>query len=443
MRSLLASAAVTTVLWAGSAAAVTIPVTLSQDQFYNLGQGTIWRWTLQEPIGLAADGNLELDLVFENGVLRLGDNGAPPNAAQQAYRASLLDRLSTQKALLAKAQADITQITADLTLAEQKKATAFTKVQQKQADVDRAWSELESLNQDIRNLLDEYLDLGEKIETARTAVNDARGAVTAFLEEHGGFIGELLSAAFDALNDAVDAALDVFTGYVAEQNEVAKRIVQTNDTATDKQKEHDRLKTEADELQSDFNSADQEVSQLQTQKDEADRLAASLPTFIAVTEQELAQLPEDERAEALFVTLIGPAGDPVPLFGQLILDVAGGNPAFTAPFFQGGHDPDGGTIFEALADLTPDILDIEGLRLVLDLYGKPGTPFLLNSLAIELRADRISIVYPPQPTPPVPDPEAGPVPVPTPVPEPATLALFAAGLAGLGALSRRRPPRTG
>lgn len=401
---------------AGPAHAVPFQIDLLEDQLVNQPGMDSWTWdlALPGPIVAPANGTVQLDFSFDGGFLRLRDLGSPPDLAQRRYRDGLLHRLASQQSSLTALETEIAGID-DQIASKQSARTGFAaQFQQSQADLTEVQSTLQVIQQTTETLQSQLNAIKAALVSAEAKLQDAIEAV-------GDFIGDILGDAYQALVDARNDALDAVSNLLQQKSQVDGQLTQAHTDAQVKQAEQIALIAKTTALENQLGILDGDIARLETQKNDAEARRSALTTMISVTAMELAQLPEGETAEGLLLKVDGPSGEPVALFGQLSLDVAAGNAAWSAPFFQGVFE--GGSLQSLIyADITPSFVDLEGFTLVLDLFGQPGQPFVLDRLTFELQADEVDIVS-----------GAGV----TPVPAPPTLAMLACGLLGLGWFRRR------
>jgi hypothetical protein len=404
---------------AGSARAVPIQVALSPGQLTNQPGTDRWTWEFPQtpPLSLPANGTLQLDFAFDGGFLRLHDLGGAPGPAQLGHRDGLLDRLASQKLSRAKLELEIGKLDDEIDDQQIVRMILAGKAQQSQADLTETESALDTAHQQLETLEEQGKTIKAAIEKLGDDILTIGDKIQAFIDA----FGDIASDVLDDLRDAYNDATETLQGLLGQQSQVAQQTSAASLVVTAKEVERNALALQTATLEDQIDTLDAAIALLETQKSEAETRQSQLTTLISVTNQELAQLPEDANAEGLLLWIDGPSGNPIPLFGQLLLDVAAGDATWTSPFFQG--------VFEnaslqalAYADITPSFVDIAGFTLQLDLFGPPGENLSLYGLTFELLADEVSIVS-----------RAGAVPVP----EPATIALLGGGLLGLGWLRRR------
>lgn len=400
----------------GPAQAVPIQVTLSPDQLTNQPETDRWVWGFSQlpPPSMPANGTLQLDFTFDGGFLRLHDQGGAPDLAQLNHRNGLLTRLATQQASRAQVEAEIAGLNAQLDGLQTQRAGLLGQVQASEAELVEVQAELTAAKQAVQTL-----------ETEKTSISTALDAAEAerdsLADQIAGFIGDIFGDAFKAIQDAFNAAVETIAQLSQEMASVNQQIISAQGNVTQRQGEANAVSAQTAILGTALETLDNAIALLDSEKADAEKRHTVLTTLISVTDQELAQLPEDTNAEGLQLSIDGPSGNPIPLFGQLLLDVAAGDAAWTSPFFQGVFE-NASSQHLAYADITPSFVDLAGFTLQLDLFGPPGEGFSLYGLTFELLADEISIVS-----------RAGAMPVP----EPATIALLGGGLLGLGWLRRQ------
>lgn len=421
MRMVMVAAAAVAVFCGpvGSAQAVPIQVTLSPDQLTNQPGTDNWTWELSfgVPLSMPANGTLQMEFAFDGGFLRLHDLGGAPSPAQLSHRDGLLDRLATQKLSRAKLGLEIGKLDDEIDDQQVARTILAGKAQQSQADLTETESALDTAHQQLETLEEQGNVIKAAIEKLGDDILTIGDKIQAFIDAFGDIASDIL----DDLRDAYNDATETLQGLLSQQSQVAQQTSAASLIVTAKEAERNALALQTATLEDQIDTLDAAIALLETQKSEAETRQSQLTTLISVTNQELAQLPEDTNAEGLLLSIDGPSGNPIPLFGQLLLDVAAGDPAQTSPFFQGVFE-NASSQHLAYADITPFFVDLAGFTLQLDLFGPPGESLSLYGLTFELLADDISIVS-----------RAGAMPVP----EPATILLLAGGLAGLGWLRRR------
>lgn len=399
----------------GPAQAVPIQVTLSQDQLTNQPGTDSWTWALpQTPsLSLPANGTLQLEFAFEGGFLRLHDLGGAPDDAQRQHRDGLLDRLATQQASRAQLETEIAQLDAELADQQATRVGLLGQLQEKEADLAEVKEALQVAQQEVETVRGGLNAITDALVTAQNELEEIVDAMTSF-------IGDLLSNVYQELIQSKNEALDKVQGLLQARHQTIQQLEFAESEAQAKEVVQNNLAVQTTILETALDTLDGVIASLEAQKSDAEGRRSVLMTLISVTDRELAQLPEDVNAEGVEVSLDGASGNSIPLFAQVLLDIAAGNPATSSPFLQGEFLAQAQLL--AYADITPSFVDIAGFTLQLDLFGPPGENLSLYSLTFGLLADDVSIVS-----------RAGAAPVP----EPATIALLAGGLAGLGWLRRR------
>lgn len=395
----------------------------------------LWRWSVfTPPLATPANGVLDVTVTFDDGFLRLSDGDAPPDAAQGAYRNSLLVRRDDQQAALAALQAEIGQIGSQIGAKQAARVAKLASLQQTEADLVSVDLEITGIQQAIDDEEVIQADLSAQKAAKEAERNGILGQIESLLAELGG----LINSAVEALQSQAQALLTEITQLTEQLSASNQKIIQATASKQTKETQKGQLTSFTVVLSNEISILEGEIADLELQRAEAEGKLPLLTTLLAVTEQEIAQLPSDEDAERLQVVVFGDSQFPVPLFGQLLLDVVQGDPLNIAPFFQAEFS--NAVQLNAYADMTGSFIDIRGFTLLLDLYGMPGDTLAIDFLQFTLLAEdieKILLTANPEPVPPTADPE--PVP-PTAVTEPATFTILAAGLAGLGWCRTRQRP---
>lgn len=380
----------------------------------------LWRWgSFIPPLATPANGVLTVTVRFDNGFLRLTDSGASPDASQIAYRDALLARHDEQQTALSALQAEISQLGEQIDGRQAARAAALASLQQTEADLVSIDVEIKGIQQ----VLDDEELAYDALSAQKAAKEAERSGVLGELQALLDTLGGAITAAVTALQELTDRLQEEILELATQMLNSQAKIAQALATKGTREAQQGQLVSSTVALGNTISVLEGEMALLEQQKSEAESRLPLIATLLSVTEQELAQLPLDADAERLLVVAFGSSMSPVPLFGQLLLDVVKGTPAVAAPFFQGHFS--GATQLNAYADLTGSFIDIRGFTLQLDLFGMPGDTLATDYFQVTLLAGGIEKVF------------LNANPTPAPVGEPATLVTLATGLAAAGWWRRR------
>src|SRR5690606_38599279 len=143
------------------------------------------------------------------------------------------------------------------------------------------------------------------------------------------------SNVYQELIQSKNEALEKVQGLLQARHQTIQQLEFAESEAQAKEVVQNNLAVQTTILETALDTLDGVIASLEAQKSDAEGRRSVLMTLISVTDQELAQLPEDVNAEGVEVSLDGASGNSIPLFAQVLLDIAAGNPATSSPFLQG------------------------------------------------------------------------------------------------------------